>query len=160
MVEQKIRNWENASTVCTHAVIFHQDWIVGGGQEVVPSDVRLGESIGRRGEPELKGNCVAYCTLFYLIFHGYDRIWCKIADRRRPRTRKWRLNCTHGWAPIVIDQITIVAPLRCSHINPISAFGTALIGGSAVVVPRSVVAVYANVGVSWRTIETTRHQTF
>ena len=141
-------------------MVLLQDGSVGGGEEVGPVDVVLGEGVSGRGKPDPKGNSIAHHSLHTLTGHRQHHTAGKHAFRRRPHTTKTALHPARSTTAIVINVISVVAPLGSTDVYPISAFGRTFIGGGVVIVPRSLITSRAYVSISVGTVETARHQTF
>ena len=51
-------------------MVLDEKRIIGGGDEVVPGDVWLGEGVRGRVEPDVEGDSIANLALFDLTVNG------------------------------------------------------------------------------------------
>ena len=80
MPHQEIRNRKNAPRVRSHGVVLDENRVVGRGDEVVPEDVRLGEGVRGRIEPDVEGDGIANLTLLDLTIDAETNRGGEVAD--------------------------------------------------------------------------------
>ena len=147
MSHQKIRNRKNAPRVWSHGVVLDENRVIGRGDEVVPEYVWLGEGVRGRVEPNIEGDGIANLALFDLAVNAETNRGGKVADWGLSGAAKCGFNNAAGRAAIIVDNIAVITTLLGCHVDGISAFGAAFIGGGVVVVSHCVVTGSADVNI-------------